>query len=1689
MKKILFVLLGIAISLGFMACNEENFVATTVAITWDTDVDSTGLPTEVDVLDIADLKNKLAEIAKTAKAPDNMEFLEWRVAYPNGILGDLLSQRTNLSSGMIVQLELRDKAKTVSLIWPEGIDASGLSTSLKANTVSDLIQKLETEMASITVPSGKIFGEWKTVEQNSVKVSSLTDLTSGLLIQLTLEDEEPSKTLVTIQWPSGIDTSELATSLEVLTITDLLQQLETESQKAELPEDKMFDEWLVVGDNSVKLSSLTQLTDSLTISTSLTNKTKYATIEFVLNGGKILDNAGNEITSVQAPVGSVYNLRDPEERAGYVFDDWYTSENFSIPVYSANISREATFVFYAKWVKTFTVSFELSGGELPSGAPTYVAVREDSSNKSIILPAPLNRDGFVFNGWYQNGVKVGESGSTYTITKDTTLEAKWASAKRIINLELDEGIVNGITDGKIEVELDAEGLLPIPTKENYRFLGWFTSENFDENSLVTSYEKGSADTVYAKWLLTSRTITFVNLDEETEGVDGNKFIVNIDASGKFPTPEKENYVFLGWFTDSNFDLESKVEGYAPGSPNTVYSKWEGEERVITLNYTGGTFEEISEGEIVSKYGNLITTAPEEPIKENYVFEAWLDESGNAINFSEGYTVKDEQEIKASWVKAKRIINLHLNEGSIPGNENNTLIVDFDASGSLPIPIKENYRFDGWFSTPELFTSSEVTSYYEGSSANLYVRWIELYTIQFDTAGGEVTTGSIETKVIREDSPVKTMILPTLEKEGYIFKGWYEDGGIKAGDAGDEYTITSSNNLTALWMKLYSVKLDWNLATPKDSSYTLPLELWVESPEVLFALLTQEIEKANPPEGGAVFDQWRGQKVDGGFCKLMEVTKEIIEDGLTVRMTYTGYNNVHINWNGAVSSNQGELLPQSISFIQTDWTSSQLLQTKLDEILTTFDIIPSHGVWSMTKIDGSSANVDEITLADTTEGVIANWIELYTISFNLDGASQVSGNFTPDIIRADAAENTIILPNVEKEGSEFLGWYDGDVNVGFAGDEYTVEATKELVAKWSEIYEINLNWDGATGNNGTALFSSFTISEVDWVDPETSLIDVIENKLSELSISVSPENHVWDVTKNNGTTVSLEEITLSDVANGIMLNYIELYTIQFDTSGGNLPNDYEETMVMRKDGELSLVLPKPIKEGYVFAHWSFGENNLLDGTTHTISGNETLIAEWTAEKRVLIFDYAGGSLDSASQHSFQTEFGAILTQAPASPSKTNYAFDGWQDENGNIIDFEEGYNVTNNTTITAKWNPRPIIIQLNYQGGKLNEASMGIFNSHYNELLKTAPTPPEKENYEFKEWTNSDGTPINFSKGYLVTEETVFNATWTKAMRTIVFHPDGGRINGALSYIKIIDNTLTVDFDKEGQLSAITTYKANHIFRGWYTNPEFTGEKQVSYSEGSSANLYAKWVEAYRVTFDADGGLPVSGSSLNAITKGLDESLTITLPKVAKAGEIFLGWYDGDQKVGDGGQSYTLTGTKTLQAKWRTTHRITMNWNGEKMQDSSASLFETLTIMSDKWVNPAISIQGEADRIIDGLPKPLKSVKHTWTATKQDGSTVELDEITFEDVKAGITLNFIEIYVIALDLNLEGASWGTVENPIAEFRSDLPIAERTYTFEGKPTAPSQNFNLWKGGPFGIFLKQYVGETVIVNGSAVYKANWL
>ena len=201
--------------------------------------------------------------------------------------------------------------------------------------------------------------------------------------------------------------------------------------------------------------------------------------------------------------------------------------------------------------------------------------------------------------------------------KDYVFTIEVIEADFAINYVLNDGVNNPDNPAGYNIlTLPLEILAP--TKEAYRFLGWYDNAEFNGDPITEIAAGTTGDvTLYAKWELVIYSIVYeLNGGTNAETNPDTYNIENLPLTLADPT--KAGYTFLGWYIGEN-----KVETIAKGSTGevTVTAKWYNPNAELTLNceLNGGTLPEGAVIKFISKDGLATLPTPE---KAGYTFKGW-----------------------------------------------------------------------------------------------------------------------------------------------------------------------------------------------------------------------------------------------------------------------------------------------------------------------------------------------------------------------------------------------------------------------------------------------------------------------------------------------------------------------------------------------------------------------------------------------------------------------------------------------------------------------------------------------------------------------------------------------------------------------------------------------------------------------------------------------------------------------------------------------------------------------------------------------------------------------------------------------------------------------------------------------------------------------------------------------------------
>ncbi|SDB85722.1 InlB B-repeat-containing protein, partial [Williamwhitmania taraxaci] len=299
------------------------------------------------------------------------------------------------------------------------------------------------------------------------------------------------------------------------------------------------------------------------------------------------------------------------------------------------------------------------------------------------------------------------------------------------------------------------------------------------------------------------------------------------------------------------------------------------------------------------------------------------------------------------------------------------------------------------------------------------------------------------------------------------------------------------------------------------------------------------------------------------------------------------------------------------------------------------------------------------------------------------------------------------------------------------------------------------------------------------------------------------------------------------------------------------------------------------------------------TSDLVTANTTLYAKWNINSYTVTFDSQGGSAVASKATNYNTTI-----SAPSNPTRTGYTFGGWYKETActNAWNFTTD-KITLNTTLYAKWTINTFTITFNTQSG----SSIANATVNYNATV-IRPADPTLTGYTFGGWYKDAActNAWNFTSDK-VTANTTLYAKWNINSYTVTFNSQGGDIIANIN--ANYNTTITIP---------VAPTRMGYTFNGWYKETACTNAWNFATDKiTANTTLFAKWtINTYTVTFNSDGGTPVSSITTNYFTK-IGEP---TPP--SKAGYTFDGWYQNLSDAFSFNFSlYFITSNLTLTAKW------------------------------------------------------------------------------------------------------------------------------------------------------------------------------
>lgn len=326
---------------------------------------------------------------------------------------------------------------------------------------------------------------------------------------------------------------------------------------------------------------------------------KY-TITYNLNGGECNDALVTEYTVESAEI-SLPTLT----KRGYSFEGWYDNANFDGDrIVKIGSGSFGDLKLFAKFVIIgYSIRYDLNGGVNDENNKTVYTVDDGE----IVLRAP-SREYYVFDGWFENEKKVESINSERC--EDVFLCAKWTAVEYSIAYDLIGGTCDEELTEKYNVESD-DIILPVLSKDGYKFVGWFIGEKKIEK--ITKGSHGDL-TISAKWSKATYTVEYV-----CDGTHDNATELSVDEEYALKDATKAGYSFDGWYIDETY--ENRIFNLASsGESVKVFAKFSPVTYTITYDYDGGEGEENQATYTIESEDIILNSAS----KNGFEFLGWFN---------------------------------------------------------------------------------------------------------------------------------------------------------------------------------------------------------------------------------------------------------------------------------------------------------------------------------------------------------------------------------------------------------------------------------------------------------------------------------------------------------------------------------------------------------------------------------------------------------------------------------------------------------------------------------------------------------------------------------------------------------------------------------------------------------------------------------------------------------------------------------------------------------------------------------------------------------------------------------------------------------------------------------------------------------------------------------------------------------
>ena len=304
--------------------------------------------------------------------------------------------------------------------------------------------------------------------------------------------------------------------------------------------------------------------------------------------------------------------------------------------------------------------------------------------------------------------------------------------------------------------------------------------------------------------------------------------------------------------------------------------------------------------------------------------------------------------------------------------------------------------------------------------------------------------------------------------------------------------------------------------------------------------------------------------------------------------------------------------------------------------------------------------DFVTTVSATITLYAQWTEAKTVTFDVQGGSEIAAQ------QVQTGKLAVRPENPERVGYAFAGWY---TSADTSGSEYDFTAAVNddvtLYAKWTpNMYAVTFDSQGGSAVDAQQVaYGGYATQPATPTRDGYTFVGWTTD-----AAGTTPYGFGMPVTGDITLYAKWDDA-------GATYHTVTIHLNDGDDYSSDLPQDM--TLFVKEGEKLTIPDSAPSRGGYRFAGLTSDEQRKTDYDAGTaVTADMTLYAKWVKTWTVT-FDTAGGS----AVNSQTVDNGGVAVAPDPSPTRDDCRFTGWQYD-GKSYDF--GSKVTGDITLTAQW---------------------------------------------------------------------------------------------------------------------------------------------------------------------------------------------------------------------------------------------------------------------------------------------------------------------------------------------------------------------------------------------------------------------